>query len=80
LPRLAAIPARTLDFTFIVFSFAHLVPCPSHVDLVSPMLAELRYLRVAGRLGSHAISDLNRVPRYDDSKSKHLLNLVHKIG
>ena len=73
-------PAHTLAFTFMLGSFAHLVLCPSHRELASPMLAAYGDLRGVGRLARRALSDLNGVRGNHYTQAKHLLKLVHKIG
>ena len=73
-------PALTLVLTFMAFSFLSLNPCPSHVDLANPMLAEFAEHMIAGRSDGRAVRDFDGVAAYDDAQFQFLLKLIHEIG
>src|SRR5262245_52284371 len=75
--RVVARPARTLDFTFMVFSCGDLVPCPSHVDPASPILAALAQRINTDRLSSRTIGNLNGIRRNNYAQAEQLLQLGH---
>jgi hypothetical protein len=64
----------------MVFSCLGLRPCPSHVDLANPVLAELTACTIAGRSFGCAIRDVDGVATYDDVQPQFLLKLIHKVG